>query len=184
MVEFVSIVEPPPLSVDLTSQYSIPLGGSVSIVPQVSIGGSNVLEYNWIPSEGLDCSDCPEPVASPPFDQVYILALADENGCVAYDTTEVLIKDQRSFYAPNAFTPNNDGKNDEWRVYGEGIKEAQIRVFDRWGSMIFETHDITQGWNGTYQGQRLGPDTYVATVVVRYIDNSAHMHTLSVLMIR
>ncbi|QKZ14986.1 gliding motility-associated C-terminal domain-containing protein [Spirosoma sp. KUDC1026] len=57
-------------------------------------------------------------------------------------------------YAPNSFTPNRDGLNDQFLVYGCGaITIRSMRVFNRWGEVIFETQEAPFQWDGYYQGQ-------------------------------
>lgn len=51
-------------------------------------------------------------------------------------------------YAPNSFTPDNDGVNDIFRVSGIGIYEPRLLIFDKWGNAFFETNDLRRGWNG------------------------------------
>ena len=62
---------------------------------------------------------------------------------------------------PNVFTPNNDGKNDTWgiRVFGI-VKLNYIRVFNRWGQMIYETSNPDARWNGTMNGRQVPSGTY------------------------
>ncbi|MFN6389819.1 MAG: gliding motility-associated C-terminal domain-containing protein, partial [Bacteroidota bacterium] len=65
-------------------------------------------------------------------------------------------------YVPNAFTPNGDGKNDVFRIRGYGVEYISIfRVYSRWGELMFETTDISQGWDGTYKGELQFPAVYV-----------------------
>jgi gliding motility-associated-like protein len=67
------------------------------------------------------------------------------------------------FATPNAFTPNDDGLNDEWKVIDlcEDINDFHLAIFNRWGEKVFETSDATQGWNGTYQNKEMEIGTYV-----------------------
>ena len=53
-----------------------------------------------------------------------------------------------SFYVPNAFSPNGDGKNEFFKGYGEGIKSLHMTIWDRWGNLLFETSDQLVGWDG------------------------------------
>lgn len=61
-----------------------------------------------------------------------------------------------SIYIPNSFSPNNDGINDYWKVYGENIEDFNLKLFNRWGELIFETSDLEKYWIG----QRRDGDTY------------------------
>jgi gliding motility-associated-like protein len=66
-----------------------------------------------------------------------------------------------SVFIPNAFTPNGDGINDTFGVKGEGIKNFTMRIYDRWGEVIFETRSAKQQWDGTYNGKPAQSDVYV-----------------------
>ncbi len=78
--------------------------------------------------------------------------------------------DKPIIYIPNAFTPNGDGLNDEFLVYGSGINEINFTIFDRWGSAIFNTDDVNQGWDGTIHGKDADPGVYVYYVRVKLSD--------------
>jgi gliding motility-associated-like protein len=89
-----------------------------------------------------------------------MLVSFNQNGCsdTAYHT--IIILPDFYFYFPDAFTPNKNGNNDFFMGYGAGIKTYRMRIFDRWGKFIFESDDITIGWDGTYKGQPVMSDVY------------------------
>ncbi len=63
---------------------------------------------------------------------------------------------------PSAFTPNGDGFNDLFKVkYPFPVQRFDMVVYNRWGQKIFETEDITQGWDGTLNGQLQPPGAYI-----------------------
>jgi len=103
--------------------------------------------------------------------------VVNQYGCYAWDSQYVYIEPDYSFFAPNAFTPNNDGKNDIFYVYGEGINYStfQMYVFDRWGNLIFISNDINKGWDGAQVG---GPISQIDTYVweVKFSDMSGNEH--------
>jgi gliding motility-associated-like protein len=68
------------------------------------------------------------------------------NGVVNWDTVF-------SIYIPNAFTPNGDGVNDNFKVIATGIKSFMLTIFDRWGASVFSTTNAAKGWNGTITGK-------------------------------
>lgn len=70
---------------------------------------------------------------------------------------------------PNAFTPNNDGLNDLFRpvTQSEQTTSFNMYIFDRWGRNIFETQDISQGWNGTIEGKLAPAGVYMYTVLFK-----------------
>ncbi len=89
-----------------------------------------------------------------------MLISINPNGCpdTSFKTVEVL--PDFYFYFPDAFTPNKNGNNDLFMGYGAGIKTYRMRIFDRWGKFIFESTDITIGWDGTYKGEKAMSDVF------------------------
>lgn len=67
-------------------------------------------------------------------------------------------------YTPNSFTPNGDGKNDVFLAYGISPGDFHMEIFDRWGEFIFESYDISAGWNGTYRNERAQEEVYVVRI--------------------
>lgn len=57
-----------------------------------------------------------------------------------------------SLFIPNTFTPNNDGKNDIFRVRGPSYNKFYFAVYNRWGELIWETNNVNDGWDGTFKG--------------------------------
>jgi gliding motility-associated-like protein len=74
-----------------------------------------------------------------------------------------------SIYIPNSFTPNGDGLNDTFGVYGEAIKEFNMQIFNRWGQMIFETNNFNTQWDGKHDGVNVPQGTYVYKYTARGI---------------
>ena len=70
------------------------------------------------------------------------------------------ICDEPYVYVPNAFTPNNDGKNDILFVRSDILEEFVLRIYDRWGELIFETNSLDKGWDGTYKNEPCMPGVY------------------------
>ena len=66
-------------------------------------------------------------------------------------------------FAPNSFTPDNDGLNDTWfPTHSSSIDEDffEVQIFDRWGEMIFDANDFSKVWDGTYKGRECQVGTY------------------------
>ncbi len=109
-------------------------------------------------------------------DSSYSILVSDEgwykvtidNGGTCYNSDSVmLLYCNVPLTMPNAFTPNNDGKNDLFRpvTQVEKITTFTMLIYDRWGENIFETHDIFQGWNGTIKGRPAPFGVYVYTLI-------------------
>ena len=124
--------------------------------------GSGGVQYLWSPANVLDNPFAQNPMAILNNDTKFNLVVKDTLGCVG--TSSVLVKVYKgvTYYIPNAFTPNNDGLNDVFRAIAPGIQQTNyFRIFNRWGKLMFETHDATKGWNGTYLGAQQPSAVYV-----------------------
>ena len=87
-------------------------------------------------------------------------------------------------WIPNAFSPNADGLNDTFSIKGISIKDFNLRVFDRWGSKIFESNSIYEGWDGKY-GDRICPaGIYSFQLNIRLQDGKNLFHSGTIHLIR
>ena len=90
----------------------------------------------------------------------YEVTISDEI-CSISDTVFIRTYCPPTLFIPNAFTPNGDGINNIFIVKHHNIVEFNILIFDRWGMLIFESNDITNGWDGTFKGNQVQEDVYV-----------------------
>lgn len=129
-------------------------------------------EISWSPAEGLDCSNCLSPNAAPISTTTYTVTLNDpSSGCSISDSIRVIVVPNRQVYAPNAFSPNADGVNDQWALLGGpgvlGI--SNLFIYDRWGGQVYYS-PTAEAWNGLSSGQALNMGTYLFTAEVTYLD--------------
>lgn len=119
----------------------------------------------WAPSGSLNNSSSSDPIASPVTTTTYQVIVTDINGCSNSDTVTIFLKDvictEPELFIPNAFSPGNDGMNDQFRIRGNTLTSVHMEIFDRWGEKIFETDDLQNGWDGTYKGSPASPGVYV-----------------------
>ncbi len=100
----------------------------------------------------------------------YVLRVRDGNGCVGNDSISVVQKFcRKGVYVPNAFTPNNDGLNDEFRaiVFGN-LEYFLFEVYNRYGQVVFTTNDPQKGWNGVWNRMAQDPSVFVWKCYYRY----------------
>ncbi len=91
----------------------------------------------------------------------YYLQLMDQNGCVRVDTFFVNTSRIDCIDPPNAFTPDGDGYNDTWVLENiQNYEGATIQIFNKWGTLIFESDHNYEPWDGTYEGNPLPSATY------------------------
>jgi len=90
------------------------------------------------------------------FDTATIIArltVTDKNGCVNSIAAPYFIVIPNNIYLPTAFTPNGDGRNEEFKIPGFAkFKQYSMRIFNRWGELVFESSDPNRGWDGKYKG--------------------------------
>ena len=137
-----------------------------------------VHSYMWSPSNTLNCTDCPQPLAHPKANTKYTVAFVDSNGCKNSGETQIIVFcKEANVFIPNTFSPNGDGSNDVFYVRGRGLDRVKsLRIFNRWGEVVFEktnfpVNDANFGWNGKYRGNNPQPDVYVYQVEI-FCDNS------------
>lgn len=98
----------------------------------------------------------------------------------------VTVISEPKFDMPNAFTPNGDGSNDVFgpAYKGEIFAQYQLRIFTRWGDLVFESRSPAQGWNGTLGEQALPSDVYVFVFDYRLTDGHEGQDTGDVTLLR
>jgi gliding motility-associated-like protein len=104
------------------------------------------------------------------------LLVYNQYGCVDSAYNYVVVHPDYTIFVPNAFTPNNDALNDYFQPYGMNILAYDMKIFDRWGSMIFESKDLNFGWDGKVNGNKAPQGVYVYTMY--YKDALKKEHTV------
>ena len=92
----------------------------------------------------------------------YYVYVEDQNGCFDYSNSVTVDEVPRTeLYVPNTFTPNADWHNEVFRVYGKNIKEYSLKIFNRWGDLLFESNDIQKHWDGYFKGRKVDENKYL-----------------------
>ncbi len=109
----------------------------------------------------------------------YKVVLVTKNNWTCADTIMKIVKVESDFamYVPNAFTPNGDERNDVFLPVVRSVKKYDLKIFDRWGKMIFQTTDPNQGWDGTYNGVICKQDVYIWKIHVVSLDGKEKFET-------
>lgn len=91
-------------------------------------------------------------------------------GCLDTTQKHIKVNPMYMFFSPNAFSPDKDGKNDEFKQKGVGIREYELQIFNRWGELIYSTTDINEGWDGhTFTGEKAVQGNYAyRTRIINY----------------
>ncbi len=132
-------------------------------------------------------------LVSPLEDTEYTLTIIDVNGCTATGDVLVEVDKNRNVYIPNAFSPNGDGPNDEFRVFACRCVSSinYVRIFDRWGNFIFEQASVepdciggSRLWDGRVKGKPVGQGVYVYMVEVQFLDGIRLLYRGDVTVLR
>ncbi|MFN4124063.1 MAG: gliding motility-associated C-terminal domain-containing protein [Flavobacteriales bacterium] len=142
-------VYPNPVAIFTVNKEEVTLIDPTIRVTSLSLNADNCYYYF---NSGEDYNEC-NFVHTFQDTGAYLLThiVSNDFGCT--DSVSRLIKVTLGYriYIPNAFTPNNDGLNDLFMVYGDGIEDFHIMIFNRWGEMMYQSYDIESGWDGRYR---------------------------------
>jgi gliding motility-associated-like protein len=158
------------------------------------ISTGNPVTWSWDfgdPSSLNDTSSAPTAEWTYPQDAgssyTVTLTVSNQYGCTDDTTLIVTVAPEFTFFIPNAFTPNGDGKNETFFGQGIGIAKYEMWIFDRWGNLIFTATDINDGWDGKVQGgsgKLCQQDVYVWRVNIVDVYNKKHQLVGHVTIVR
>ena len=121
------------------------------------------ISYNWVPDIYLTNDSTLNPVATPPVDMMYTLQVKSAFNCAVKGSMK--IKSVKGLFVPNAFTPNGDGTNDYWRIpYLDENLEADVKIFNRWGQLIYHTSTVPVSWDGKVNSIPQPAGTYIYSI--------------------
>jgi gliding motility-associated-like protein len=174
---------------ELGENKSIKYGEQIALDPEV-FPYENVI-FEWTPTEGLSCTDCPNPIMKPIKNTTYRLRMLDSLGCSIEDQISFQVRKSRDVYIPNAFSPNQDGINDVFCPYGgfEIVGIQSFFIFDRWGGTLFhaedaELGDAKCGWDGSSNGKQLDTGVYLYTMNIEFIDGEVVLYAGEIQLMR
>ena len=114
---------------------------------------------------------------------IYYVIARSADGCTDTASIKTAV-DNKDFFIPNAFTPNNDGRNDLFKVYGSSVTAAEIKIYNQWGVMLYETKDNQKGWDGTHKNNPQPVGLYVYVVKVRLSNEDTFIKKGTIRLIR
>ncbi|MEL7160248.1 MAG: gliding motility-associated C-terminal domain-containing protein, partial [Bacteroidota bacterium] len=177
-----SVNQPPEILIDLPERITVELGDSLTqLNPLISPAG-DVYEYLWTPDTYLSADTVRAPTIFPFESEDYLFRVTNANGCQAFADIFVEVDANRNVYIPNVFSPNRDGRNEDFRIFAcQGVRAVRnVQVFDRWGgAILFESNlepnclDGIQIWDGrTAAGKPVNPGVFVYVIEVEFLDDT------------
>jgi gliding motility-associated-like protein len=165
-------------------------GTTVSLMVNYTSPAGQEPSISWSPAPD-SCQACPQISVQPTQTQLYTVTLTDEQGCTVSDTILIMVDQERRVYAPNAFSPNDDGVNDRYffNAGPEFTRGLKWQILNRWGGLVFEAEDFmlndpAAGWDGTFKGESLSPGVYTFAVILELSDGSTYQIGGSLHLIR
>ncbi len=151
-------------------------GTVVSYQPDVQFSNTSTgaVSYSWDFGDDSPASAEVSPFHTYPIDEggAYLVTLIARSNLGCEDTVSRIIRvdEELIFYIPNTFTPDGDQFNQTFQpVFTTGFDpyDYSLLIFNRWGELVFESHDATVGWNGMYGGEMCGMGTYTWKIEVK-----------------
>ena len=177
----VSVHDNPVAQIEYVSSYDVCAGDTIT----VRTDANNTYEYTWSGTNTLLNSKGPLTYSIVTVPGAIVLQALNEWGCEDYDTVAVTAHKCCEIALPNAFSPNNDGLNDRFRIITDGNQTiGTFIITNRWGQKLFETNNPLEGWDGTYKGVRAELGTYYYYIKYTCTTNEVFEKKGEVILIR
>jgi gliding motility-associated-like protein len=149
-------------------------------------------QIQWSAVDFLSCPTCPATTLGPVRGtQTVLLTASTADGCNASDLLEVRMRPLPEVYIPNSFSPNFDGINDIFSVYGNEmvVSVRNLAIFDRWGNALYSRADLpindpSAGWDGHFRDKQMDPGVYIYVVEVEYQDGRIQLFKGDVTLVK
>jgi gliding motility-associated-like protein len=189
-----TIVEPAKLQAVTTVDTLIHFGDNVSLFAGLT-APSVISSIKWSANRdsiNLKCTDCTQTSASPRLTTLFRVVMVDTFGCSLKREIVVHVDKNRKIFAPTAFSPNNDGENDNFNLFGgSGTRRIlTFKIFNRWGTMMYQRSNmppldaLSNGWDGMFQGREASNDTYIWIAEIEFEDGETEVFKGDVALLR
>ncbi len=178
--------------VNIGLDFTITAGDYELLIPQFGFDTSIIENLKWSPSEAVSCDTCIRTEFISTSSVELILEVLTEDGCRGMADIFITVIPSKDVYIPNSFSPNADKLNDYFTVFARDgrVREVKhLRVFNRWGDMVFEKENFPpnveeQGWDGRQNGEDLNPEVFIFTAEVEFINGSTQLFSGDVTLLK
>ncbi len=155
-----SIVSLQAFELSSDGSFLIFVGENQQIMVETGLDENNIESITWSPDINLSCTDCLNPISTTASDIIYTITVIDKDGCIYEAEIEIRVL-ENPYYVPNVFTPNDDGNNEFFSIFGdlELIQNVNtFSIYDRWGERVFFTENVlatdeSMKWYGNFKGE-------------------------------
>ena len=185
-----TLINPDPFTVDIGIDQTIDLGDDLVVNPIYSFPPASI---QWGSSPVIDCNgDCDLLTLAVTESQILTLTATSLNGCITMDTINIIVDPVRKVYFPNAFSPNKDGINEAFTIFGQPGNVERIedlKIYDRWGNLLFQREDflpneVELGWDGTDGVRNVEAGVYTYAVRIRFADKQTVVYRGDLTLLR
>jgi len=140
---------------------------SFNVNEPIYIAAAGTGTISWIEGASIYCKNCSYTQVFPTKSGCYTARSINEFGCIATDQVCIEITKDHSLFIPSSFTPNHDGLNDEFKIYGDGISLINFTIYNRWGQVLYFSESEQPAWDGKYKGEDLPEGSYIYRFLYR-----------------
>ncbi len=168
--------------IELGDDQYVKLGESFDIEVQLNLSDDAISRLFLLSSDTLLCEDCREYTIAPWRTTAIVGEVVDTNGCIARDVLYLYVDQTRRVYIPNVFSPNGDGKNDRFFIFGDSDVKIirSLTILHRWGGKVYEgsmlqVNNPGTGWDGNFLGKPHNNGVFVYVAEIEFIDGSVEL---------
>ena len=146
--------------------------------------------YSWTPTTNVENPNQSSTSVAPTETTTYTVNISDPSNSTCSYSSDVTVHvyeincGEPDIFIPNAFSPNQDGENDEYRISGKVVDGIELKIYNRWGELVFETDDVNKGWDGKFNGKDVDPVVFVYHLTVTCIDKNEFLKKGNITVIR
>jgi gliding motility-associated-like protein len=160
--------------------------GNAPFAPSITNSSSDASIYTWeFGDGGLSSQTVPDYIYQDSGVFTIVLIASDEFNCSTTASQSINILPRIEFIIPNVFSPNNDGKNDTFKIQGSQMKAVKGQIFNRFGMLIYEWDLINLAWDGRTQAGVIVPEgTYFYIINIEDVTGEVKDYTGSIQLVR
>lgn len=156
---------------------------TITFLDQSNGGKSGTWTFNgtvmtYTPGQSVQC------LFATPGTYNVSLNIVNEGNCPSQYSLPICILESTEIFIPDIFSPNKDGSNEKLFVRCNGIREMKFMIFDRWGTKVFESNDVTLGWDGTINGKNAEIGVYAYSLEATMVDDKKIIKKGDVTLVR
>ncbi|MEO1263299.1 MAG: gliding motility-associated C-terminal domain-containing protein [Bacteroidota bacterium] len=172
---------------------AVEYGEIVELVFEANFPNWQISTIEWSSEFSLQCNDCLTNSFVPTDTTTVQVEVTLNDGCVVSDELTINVFLRKDFFVPNAFSPNNDGFNDDFVLfaYENAVRQFKsIQVYSRKGHVVYEAYNLDPGlayhfgWNGRFRGKKLNAEVYIWKMTIEYVNGEEETHYGTVSLMR